>query len=51
MDPPGFAVRLKVWPAHIVELFVATGAAGIGLTVTLVTPSELVHPKTVCVTE
>jgi hypothetical protein len=35
----------------MLELFAAVGVAGIGLTVTLVTPAGLVQPRTVCVTE
>ena len=46
-----FAVRLNVYPVQIGELFPMVGAAGGGLTTTLVVPAVLVHPKTVAVTE
>ena len=44
-------VRFKVAPAHNGLLLLAVGAAGIGLTVTVTVPAELVQPLTVAVTE
>lgn len=41
------AVKLKVCPAHIGPLLPAVGAAGGGLTVTLVIPGRLEQPLTV----
>ena len=45
------AVRLSVEPAQIGELLDAVGGAGVGFTVTAVVAEELVHPRTVTVTE
>ncbi len=44
-------MKLNVCPAQIEELLAAIGAAGIGLTVTLVIPAGPVQPNNVCVTE
>jgi hypothetical protein len=49
--PPGFAVKLNVDPAQMVELLAAVGAAGIGLTVTLTVPIGPEHPPIVAETE
>ena len=49
--PPGLAVKLSVWPAHKGELLPTVGVPGIGFTVTLMVPAELVQPATVENTE
>ena len=49
--PAGSDVKLSVCPAQIAELLLAVGAVGIGFTVTLITPAELVQPARVAVTE
>ena len=46
-----FAEKLKVDPTQIGEFALAVGAAGIGFTVTLTVPTELVQPATVALTE
>ena len=46
------AVKLRSLPAHIGELLVATGAAGVCFTVTETVPTGPVgHPGTVALTE
>ena len=45
------ADKFKVVPTHKGPLLVAVGAAGIGLTVTVVVAAGLVQPETVEVTE
>ena len=45
------AVRLNVYPVHIGLLLPGVGAAGGGLTVTLVVPAGPIQPNTVVVTE
>ena len=50
--PTVLAVRLNVDPIQSGPLLPATGAAGVGLTITEVVPTALVaHPGTVAVTE
>ena len=44
------AVKFNVLPAQIGELLPAVGAAGVGLTVTVVVDCALEHPFTVTVT-
>lgn len=51
LAPFGKAVSESVCPAQSVELLAAVGAAGIGLTVTLIKPAAEVHPLTVLKTE
>ena len=51
MVPVLVAVRESVAPTQMGVLLLATGAAGVDLTVTEVVPAVLVHPKEVAVTE
>ena len=51
MDPDTLDVKLSVCPAQIAELFAATGAAGIGLTVIFTLPVGPWHPPIVAATE
>ena len=45
------AIKVRVSPAHIGELLVATGADGVGFTATLIAPAAEVHPFKVAVTK
>jgi hypothetical protein len=49
--PFGRPVRLMFWPEQMGELLVGVGAAGIGLTVTLIVPGALTQVPDAAVTE